>query len=181
MSSPFNSRESRKLSARDRGFGRINSPQHSNESLQRASDATSYESIGVGSSYYSGSNFSGASDGVAPAAKKLTSDVLRSMKHHNLHQVRTRNESPSYSMSSDHSDLRSFPSEVSYEHLDQPRTSLSSSVSPKSQRRIWQDADDELRRLKREMKRITMTYNVVCHESETASVNVCKAATRIIY
>ena len=132
-SSPFDSRESRQLTARDKGFGRIPSPQHSNESLQRGSDATSYESIGVGSSYYSGSNFSGASDGVPPA-KKLTSDVsnvLRSMKHHSLHQVRTRDKSLSYSMasSSDHSDLRSFPSEVSYEHLDQPRTSLSSSCS----------------------------------------------------
>ncbi|XP_042052400.1 U-box domain-containing protein 35-like isoform X1 [Salvia splendens] len=167
----FNSRESRQLTARDRGFGRINSPQHSNESLQRGSDATSYESIGVGSSYYSSSNFSGAS------AKKLTSDVsnvLRSMKHHSLHQVRTRDESPSYSMasSSDHSDLRSFPSEVSYEHLDQPRTSLSPSFSQTANFGIYfQDVDDELGRLKREMKRITMTYNVVCHESEAASVN----------
>ncbi|KAL1551683.1 U-box domain-containing protein 35-like isoform X2 [Salvia divinorum] len=169
-SSPFNSRESRDLTPTDRGFKRIPSPQHSNESLQRASENTSYESIGVGSSYYTGSNFSGASDGELghiPPAKKLTSDVsnvLRSMKQHSLHQVRTRDKSPSYSIasSSDHSDSCSFPSEVSYEHLDRSRTSLSSSCSQTA------DVEDELMRLKHEMKRITTTYNAVCQESETA-------------
>ncbi|KAL1538160.1 U-box domain-containing protein 52-like [Salvia divinorum] len=150
--SPFNSRESRQVTPRD-------------------SESASYESTGLGSSYYSKSNFSGASDGEVrhmPRPKKLTSnvpDVLRSMKHHDLQQVQTRDDSPPYSMasSSDHSDMQSCPSDVSYEHLDQYRMAESSSCSQTA------DVEDELKRLKHDMKRITMMYNAVCQESEMAS------------
>lgn len=37
-----------------------------------------------------------------------------------------------------------------------------------------QDIEDELRKLKQEMKRLTMLYNMVCQESETAKENVHK-------
>lgn len=199
--SPFNSRESRQITPRDRPFGKIPSPQHSsnsNESLQRAAANTSYESIGLGS-YYSASNFSAASesDGQLPPPRGSDiSDILQSMKQHNLHHVRTK-DSPSYSLasSSDHSDAQSFPSDVSYETLDQFRMSLASGNSVSSQTAVsfkrfheslcaknskpkqrspFQDIEDELRRLKQEMKRLTMMYNMVCQESETARDNVHK-------
>ncbi|XP_042025391.1 U-box domain-containing protein 35-like [Salvia splendens] len=151
-SSTFNSRESRQMTPRE-------------------SANASYESTGLGPSYHSKNNFSGASDGESrhmPRPKRLNSnvpDVLLSMKHHDLQQVRTKDVSPPYSMASlsDHSDMQSFPSDVSYEHLDQHRLAESSSCSQTA------DVEDELKRLKHDMKRITMTYNAVCQESETAS------------
>ena len=122
-SSTFNSRESRQMTPRE-------------------SANASYESTGLGHSYHSKSNLSGAGDGEGrhmPRPKKLASnvpDVLLSMKHHDLQQVRTKDVSPPYSMASfsDHSDMQSFPSDVSYEHLDQMAESSSCSqtaVSPK--------------------------------------------------
>lgn len=137
--SPFNSRESRQITPRERHFGRIPSPHHSsnsNESLQRAAANTSYESIGLGS-YYSASNFSAVSESeghMPPPQGSDASDILQSMKHHNLHHIRTK-DSPSYSLasSSDHSDERSFPSNVSYETLDQFQMSLPSRSSVSSQ------------------------------------------------
>ncbi|XP_047961728.1 U-box domain-containing protein 52-like [Salvia hispanica] len=149
-SSTFNSRESRQMTPRE-------------------SANASYESTGLGHSFHSKSNFFGASEGEGrhmPRPKKLASnvpDVLLSMKHHDLQQVRTKDVSPPYSMASfsDHSDMQSFPSDVSYEHLDQMAESSSCSQTA--------DVEDELKRLKHDMKRITMTYNAVCQESETAS------------
>lgn len=38
----------------------------------------------------------------------------------------------------------------------------------------FQDTEDELKRLKHEMKRITMMYNIVCQESDTATDKVCQ-------
>lgn len=179
-SSTFNSRESRQMTPRE-------------------SANASYESTGLGPSYHSKSNFSGGSDGESrhmPRPKRLNSnvpDVLLSMKHHDLQQVRTKDVSPQYSMASmsDHSDMQSFPSDVSYEHLDQHRMAESSSCSQtavsffviiriketvhgstlNNEPLYLQDVEDELKRLKHDMKRITMTYNAVCQESETASVN----------
>ncbi|KAH6793238.1 protein kinase family protein [Perilla frutescens var. hirtella] len=225
--SPFNSRESRQITPRERPFGKIPSPQHSstnNEYLQRlpgGSANTSYESIGVGSSYYNSNNFSGASDGEArhmTTAKQPgpdISEILHSMNNHNLH-VRKDSASYSISESSDHSGQRSFPSEVSYE--DQFQMSFASRSSASSQTvvsskafmivydremvvtseltlkilmailkelstgsltcqtmSIFQDTEDELRRLKQEMKRITLMYNIVCQETESDGSNIQEA------
>lgn len=137
--SPFHSRESRQITPRERHFGRIPSPQHSsnsNESLQRAAANTSYESIGLGS-YYSASNFSAVSESegqVPPPRGSDASDVLQSMKHHSLHHLRTKDSTlNSLSSSSDHSEERSFPSNVSYETLDQFQMSVHSRSSVSSQ------------------------------------------------
>lgn len=140
----FNSTESRQMTPREQPFGRIPSPQHSsnsNEYLQRlpgGSANTSYESIGLGS-YYNSTNFSGTSDsevGHMTPPKQPGSNIsaiLQSMQNHNLH-VRTK-DSVSYSLSesSDRSDMRSFPSDVSYETVDQLQMSFASRSSTSSQ------------------------------------------------
>lgn len=140
----FNSTESWKMTPRQQPFGRIPSPQHSSTSkeyLQRLPGGfanTSYESIGLGS-YYSSNNFSGTSDGEVRhmiPVKKHGSDIsaiLQSMQNRNLH-VRTKDRvSFSMSESSDHSGMNSFPSDVSYETVDQFRMSFESRNSTSSQ------------------------------------------------
>lgn len=139
----FNSTESR-MTPREHPFGRIPSPQHSstsNEYHQRlpgGSANTSYESIGLGS-YNNSNNFSGTSDsefGHMTPVKKPGSDisaVLQSMQNQNLH-VRTKdNVSYSLSESSDRSGMNSFPSDVSYETVDQSQMSFASRSSTSSQ------------------------------------------------
>ncbi|KAL8458614.1 hypothetical protein ACS0TY_036216 [Phlomoides rotata] len=161
------------MMSRDRPFGRI--PQHSvnsNEYLQTPSAAsvnTSYESMVFGSNF-SATNFSGPTDSamghMTPPRQPSThiSSILQPMNNQNLH-VRTR-ESPEYSMagSSENSDVRSFPSDVSFDVLDQNQFSSISRSSNTSQLEI----EDELRRLKQEMNKITLTYNIACQGTETA-------------
>ncbi|KAL8466247.1 hypothetical protein ACS0TY_035381 [Phlomoides rotata] len=166
-------RDSPQMMSRDRPFGRI--PQHSvnsNEYLQTPSAAsvnTSYESMVFGSNF-SATNFSGPTDSamghMTPPRQPSThiSSILQPMNNQNLH-VRTR-ESPEYSMagSSENSDVRSFPSDVSFDVLDQNQFSSISRSSNTSQLEI----EDELRRLKQEMNKITLTYNIACQGTETA-------------
>lgn len=195
----FKNTQSRKMNPREQPFGRVPSPQHSctSNDLQRlpgGSVNTSYESIGLGS-YQHSHNFSGISDNEAanmtPAEKAGSSDIsaiLQCMQNQNLH-VRTKGPvSYTLSESSDHSGINSFPSDVSYETIDQLQSYASrSSISSQPT-----DADDELKRLKQELKRITMMYNMVCQEdkeaersSETAMAIVerekmkCKAAVEL--
>ncbi|KAK4427363.1 U-box domain-containing protein 52 [Sesamum alatum] len=127
------------------------------------------------SSNYSSSQDSGAGDSefghmIPPNRQQAVriSAILQSMNDMNL-EVRTK-EIPSYSMSgsSDHSEALSFPSDVSFEIVDQSRNSDSWSTS--SSRAA--EKEDELRRLKQELKEITMKYDMACQEAVTAKDKV---------
>lgn len=99
---------------------------------------TSYESMVLGSNF-SANNFSGPGDSVIGSMtpprqpSNNISSYLQPMNNQNLH-VRTK-ENPAYSMSgsSENSDVRSFPSDVSFDVLDQNQFSYASRSSNSSQ------------------------------------------------
>ncbi|KAL0354521.1 UNVERIFIED_CONTAM: U-box domain-containing protein 52 [Sesamum radiatum] len=133
----------------------------------------SNESI-VYSSNYSSSHDSGAGDSefgqVTPLNRQQGSKIsaiLQSMNDLNL-EVRTKGTTYSVSGSSDHSEVLSFPSDVSFEILDQ--TQISDSWSSSSSRAA--EKEDELRRLKQELKEMTMKYDMACQEAVTAKDKV---------
>lgn len=137
----FNSRDSPQMTSRDRPFGRIPQPSvNSNEYLHTLSGAsvnTSYESMVLGSNF-SATNFSGPGDSVIghmtpPRQPSSHVSSILQMHNQNLH-VRTK-ENPVYSMSgsSENSEVRSFPSDVSFDVLDQNQFSSVSRSSNFSQ------------------------------------------------
>ncbi|KAL7140343.1 hypothetical protein ABFS83_09G114600 [Erythranthe nasuta] len=141
--------------------------------MESSSTNTSYESFVYGSNY-SQSQSSGNGDSeyehmtLPPnrqPGNKISAILQQSMDNLNF-QIRTKEISP-YSMSgsSDHSDMMSFPSDVSFETLDRAQSSDSSRSSTSSQAA---DIEEELRRLKQELKQITAMYNVACQEAVTA-------------
>ncbi|XP_073299273.1 U-box domain-containing protein 35-like isoform X2 [Primulina huaijiensis] len=71
--------------------------------------------------------------------------------------------------SSDQSEAHSFNSDVSVEFLDNSRESHSSKSSSSSQAA---EVEDELRRLKLELKHVTEKYNAACIEAATANEKV---------
>ncbi|KAL0319408.1 UNVERIFIED_CONTAM: U-box domain-containing protein 52 [Sesamum angustifolium] len=193
LSSGNNSREYQQVTPRERPSG-SKIPTHQNlfyssESLQAVpvekqhggkgpavleSANISNESI-VYSSNYSSSQDSGAGDSeighTTPLNRQQGSKILailQSMNDPNL-EVRTK-DTTSYSVSgsSDHSEVLSFPSDVSFEILDQTR--ISDSWSSSSSRAA--EKEDELRRLKQELKEMTMKYDMVCQEAVTAKDKV---------
>ncbi|KAL6491745.1 hypothetical protein OROGR_034110 [Orobanche gracilis] len=71
--------------------------------------------------------------------------------------------------SSDHSEVQSFQTDFSYELMDQPRISDSSRSSTSS----VVELEDELKKMKLELKQILEMYNVLaCQEAETAREKV---------
>ncbi|PIN22301.1 Serine/threonine protein kinase [Handroanthus impetiginosus] len=139
------------------------------------SSYTSYESVSYGSNYSSPLD-SRAGDSqfghMTPQNMQPSSNIsviLQSMDNLNL-QVRTK-ESPPFSMSgsSDRSEMMSFPSDVSFEIVEQPGISDSSRSSSSSQSA---EIEEELRRLKQELKQITLKYNIACQEAVTAKDKV---------
>ncbi|KAL0415075.1 UNVERIFIED_CONTAM: U-box domain-containing protein 52 [Sesamum latifolium] len=193
LSSGNNSREYQQITPRERPSG-SKTPFHQNlfyssESLQAVpaekqhggkgpavleSANISNESI-VCSSNYSSSHDSGTGDSefghMAPFNRQQGSKIsaiLQSMNDLNL-EVRTK-DATSYSVSgsSDHSQVLSFPSDVSFEILDQNR--ISDSWSSSSSRAA--EKEDELRRLKQELKEMTMKYDMACQEAVTANDKV---------
>ncbi|KAL7114029.1 hypothetical protein ACP275_04G095800 [Erythranthe tilingii] len=70
--------------------------------------------------------------------------------------------------SSEHSELQSFQSDLSYDLLDQPRISDSSRSSTSSAAEL----EEELKRMKLELKQITEKYNAACQEAVTAREKV---------
>ncbi|XP_020548150.1 uncharacterized protein LOC105157847 [Sesamum indicum] len=186
-----NSREYQQIIPRERPSG-SKTPSHQNlfyssESLQAVekqhggkglavpeSANISNESI-VYSSNYSSSQDSGGGDSEFGRMTPLNrqhgskiSAILQSMNNLNL-EVRTK-DTTSYSVSesSDHSEVLSFPSDVSFEILDQTR--ISDSWSSSSSRAA--EKEDELRRLKQELKEMTMKYDMACQEAVTAKDKV---------
>ncbi|EPS59004.1 hypothetical protein M569_15807, partial [Genlisea aurea] len=80
--------------------------------------------------------------------------------------VRTKESQPySLSGSSYASDGQSFPSELSYETLDQVNNSDSSKGSTSSQAT---DIEEELNRLKQDMVQLQEKYNIACEETAAA-------------
>ncbi|KAL8537783.1 hypothetical protein ACS0TY_012789 [Phlomoides rotata] len=78
---------------------------------------------------------------------------------------------PHYMMeSSDRSELQSYTSDISYELIDEPRISISSRCSTTSS--ISAELEDELKKMKLELKQITHKYNAACHESVIAREKV---------
>ncbi|KAG8380118.1 hypothetical protein BUALT_Bualt07G0160400 [Buddleja alternifolia] len=132
---------------------------------------TSYESLAYASNFSSPYN-SGPSDGEFgqttppnkqhPGSNSKISTLQQSMNNLNI-RVQTK-ESPVHSMSgsSDLSGVQSFPSDVSFEILDRTRISDSSRSSASSQAA---EMEDELRRLKQELKQMTEMYNGACKEA----------------
>ncbi|KAL2534044.1 Protein kinase protein with adenine nucleotide alpha hydrolase-like domain [Abeliophyllum distichum] len=93
------------------------------------------------------------------------------MNNLNLHLCNKESVFHSVSASSDLSDLTSFQSSnISFEPLDQPRTSDAARISTSSQ--AAGELEDELRRLRLELKQITLMYNAACKEAVTAREKV---------
>ncbi|CAA3023268.1 U-box domain-containing 52-like [Olea europaea subsp. europaea] len=93
------------------------------------------------------------------------------MNNLNLHLRTKENLFQSVSSSSDLSDLMSFQSSnISFEPLDQPRTSDATRISTSSQ--AAGELENELKRLRFELKQITLLYNAACKEAVTAREKV---------
>ncbi|KAL2455100.1 Protein kinase protein with adenine nucleotide alpha hydrolase-like domain [Forsythia ovata] len=93
------------------------------------------------------------------------------MNNLNLHLRAKESLFHSVSPSSDLSDLTSFQSSnISFEPLDQPHTSDAARISTSSQ--ATGELEDELRRLRLELKQITLMYNAACKEAVTAREKV---------
>ncbi|KZV24893.1 U-box domain-containing protein 52-like [Dorcoceras hygrometricum] len=121
---------------------------------------SSYESLPYASNH--NSPFGSLTSGNEP--KNKHSATPESMTNLNL-RVRTK-ETSSHSLSgSTNSGVPSFPSDISFELLDQPGSS-NSPTSPKSPQAA--EIDDELRRLKAEFKQTIKKYNAACQETVTA-------------
>ncbi|KAL6563312.1 hypothetical protein OROHE_005899 [Orobanche hederae] len=73
-----------------------------------------------------------------------------------------------FAESSDHSEVQSFQSDLSYELMDQPGISDSSRSSTSSVAEL----EDELKKMKLELKQILEMYNAACQEAETAREKV---------
>ncbi|XP_075493091.1 U-box domain-containing protein 35-like isoform X1 [Primulina tabacum] len=125
------------------------------------SENSSYESLPYGSNH--NSPFSSLTSGIEPSNKH--SAIQESVTNLNL-RVRTKETSThSLSGSSNNSGVPSFTSDVSFELLDQPRSS-DSTKSPKSPQAA--ETEDELRRLNAELKQTINMYNAACQETVTA-------------
>ncbi|XP_073139207.1 U-box domain-containing protein 35-like isoform X2 [Henckelia pumila] len=125
------------------------------------SASSSYESLPYVSNH--NSSFGSLISGIEPGNKH--SEIHKSTTNLNL-RVRTKETSPqSLSGSSNNSGVPSFPSDVSFELLDQPQSS-DSTKSPKSPQAA--EIEDELKRLRAELKQTIQKYNAACQETVTA-------------
>ncbi|KAL0441381.1 UNVERIFIED_CONTAM: U-box domain-containing protein 52 [Sesamum radiatum] len=156
----------------------LSSQDGGNQPRRSVDSSKSYSPLSSGNNSrdnYSSSQDSGAGDSeighTTPLNRQQGSKILailQSMNDPNL-EVRTK-DTTSYSVSgsSDHSEVLSFPSDVSFEILDQTR--ISDSWSSSSSRAA--EKEDELRRLKQELKEMTMKYDMACQEAVTAKDKV---------
>ncbi|GFP85711.1 U-box domain-containing protein 52 [Phtheirospermum japonicum] len=104
------------------------------------------------------------SNGNSPEHKARNFALQQSSNYMNL-RGRTLENLPQFSSeSSDHSEGQSFQSDLSYDLLDQPRISDASRSSTASAAEL----EDELRRMKSELKQILEMYTVACQEAENA-------------
>ncbi|KAG8388409.1 hypothetical protein BUALT_Bualt02G0122900 [Buddleja alternifolia] len=164
-----------------RGSLDINESQHiypwekrhiSNNPTPVESSSTSIECSPFTSHYNSPEN-SGHVDSevghLPPLNKPPVSKILQHMNNLNF-RVGGLDSSPhSLSGSSDYSEVLSFRSDISYDLLDQPRISDSSRSSTSSQ---TAEIEEELRRMKLELKQISEMYNIACREAVTAREKV---------
>lgn len=128
------------------------------------STKANYESLGYASNFNSPQD-SGFGDMIMRNRHPDTKMLTLSQSVNNLINLSIS----SASGSSDNSGEQSFRSDVSFEPLDVSRTSESPRSSASSQ---TTDIEDELRRLKLELKQITELYNVACREAVTAREEV---------
>ncbi|KAL3618218.1 hypothetical protein CASFOL_038539 [Castilleja foliolosa] len=104
------------------------------------------------------------SNGNSPEQKARNFALQQSSNYLNL-RGRPLEDLPQFSSeSSDRSEEQSFQSDLSFEPLDQPRISDASRSSSASAFEL----EDELRRIKLELKQILEMYTVACQEAENA-------------
>ncbi|KAK4413770.1 hypothetical protein Salat_2789800 [Sesamum alatum] len=137
------------------------------------SENVSFEPASYNSSYNSGDNI-GAYDvesGRMTPLRRLPGGKMtpfqQSVYHLNL-RGRTLESLPDFSPgSSERSDMHSFHSDISYELVDRMSDSARSSTSS-----VAAELEEELRRLKLELKQTTERYSAACQEAETAREKV---------
>ncbi|KAK4479551.1 hypothetical protein RD792_015068, partial [Penstemon davidsonii] len=137
------------------------------ESAKTSFDSTAFSR----SNYYSAQNSADREYGHKTPYNKQLEGKISALKQsvNNLNLRTNESQSGSASGSNDHSGEQSFRSDVSSDHLDQSRISDSSRSSTSSQ---TTEIEEELKRLKVELKQITEKYNIACQEAVTAKEKV---------